>query len=769
MKVLSHLLEKRRALLVALVVGLSLLALARLPGLRFDAVVRGFYADDDADYARLLEVFRTFGSDDLDALLLVEAPDVLAPQAVEAQRELARAARALPGIASAVAATDVPSFGALGLPRPLFPRLDAPATAWAAARAAALAHPLIAGQLVAPSGKLAAILVHLSLENPSVEEMAPIVARLDEIASRVAAERGVAVHLSGVPAVRTEIYGAMRRDQERFLVVGAAIGFALLYAVFRSLAATFVAALCSWLAVLWALGALAWANEPLNLLSAALPTLVLVVAFADAVHLLSEVRFGLARGETPRHAASVTLRHLGGACFVTSFTTVVGFASLAATSIPIIQRFGIACAAGTALAFLAIVTSVPLLASIERVGRALRPRAGVANEPWGAHPLLQRAIERCLALALRWPRAIAIGGFALTASAVWVALGLEPENSIRENLPRGGRAERALDLVDRELGGILSLSVVARQRGQEPLDAPALIEVLEEVERACAVEPQLSRAFSALNIVRTLPGSGPLAQRVQTALAIVPSEVLARCWSGPERSALLSVRVMASGTRAVQPMLERLQAQLRELERAHPKFSLELTGTPVVAGANLNQMIVDLAKSLGSAAFLIFLAMAAAFRSWRLGFISILPNALPMLITAAALSLGGGSLELSGVITFSICLGIAVDDTTHVLARFRREWLAGFDSREALERTMRGVGLPMVTTTLVFLGGFGTLALSSLPGLRQFGLLAVVAMTTALLCDLILLPALLLLGAPRRRSRPPQEVEAALAVGAERA
>jgi predicted RND superfamily exporter protein len=140
-----------------------------------------------------------------------------------------------------------------------------------------------------------------------------------------------------------------------------------------------------------------------------------------------------------------------------------------------------------------------------------------------------------------------------------------------------------------------------------------------------------------------------------------------------------------------------------------------------------------------------------------------------MLVTAAALSLGGGALELSGVITFSICLGIAVDDTTHVLARFRREWAEGYDAREALQRTMRGVGLPMVTTTLVFVAGFGTLALSSLPGLRQFGLLSVVAMATALTCDLVVLPALLLLGAPRRRAASAPLGEGAGALGETRA
>jgi predicted RND superfamily exporter protein len=117
-------------------------------------------------------------------------------------------------------------------------------------------------------------------------------------------------------------------------------------------------------------------------------------------------------------------------------------------------------------------------------------------------------------------------------------------------------------------------------------------------------------------------------------------------------------------------------------------------------------------------------------------------------------------MKLSGIITFSICLGIAVDDTTHVLARYRREWAAGYSVPVALERTMSGVGLPMVTTTLVFFGGFGTLALSALPGLREFGMLSLVAMFSALLGDLILLPALLALGSKAQPKPAIEEIEA---------
>jgi predicted RND superfamily exporter protein len=153
--------------------------------------------------------------------------------------------------------------------------------------------------------------------------------------------------------------------------------------------------------------------------------------------------------------------------------------------------------------------------------------------------------------------------------------------------------------------------------------------------------------------------------------------------------------------------------------------------------------VVDLANSLGSAAIIILLVMAAFYRSVRIGLICVLPNALPLLFTAAMLVWTGYALNIAAVCAFTVCLGIVVDDTIHFLSRFQYELKSTDDVAEAVRRSFLGVGAAMVTTTIVLVCGFATVLASQMPSHRIFAGMAVSSIGTAILGDLILLPAML--------------------------
>lgn len=155
-------------------------------------------------------------------------------------------------------------------------------------------------------------------------------------------------------------------------------------------------------------------------------------------------------------------------------------------------------------------------------------------------------------------------------------------------------------------------------------------------------------------------------------------------------------------------------------------------------------MIRDLARSLGAAALFIFLVIGIALRSASLGIISIVPNVFPLAGTGALLALAGAPLQFTSVLVFTVCLGIAVDDTIHFLVHFRREMKTGRDIQAAIRGSIASVGHVMIITTLILIAGLCVLLLSGMPTLRLFGLLSIVALGLALLADLFFLPALLL-------------------------
>ena len=165
-------------------------------------------------------------------------------------------------------------------------------------------------------------------------------------------------------------------------------------------------------------------------------------------------------------------------------------------------------------------------------------------------------------------------------------------------------------------------------------------------------------------------------------------------------------------------------------------------------------MIGELMKSLGLASIVIFGALFVSFRSLRFGLASVLPNLFPIVTAASALVVFDHPLLLSGSIVFSICLGIAVDDTIHVIHRYRRERASGTEPVEAARRTLRTIASALLVSTAVLLGGFSVMAASSIPVLRTLGYLSVVALIAAFIGDVVLLPALLVASRRRRPQAP---------------
>jgi predicted RND superfamily exporter protein len=154
-------------------------------------------------------------------------------------------------------------------------------------------------------------------------------------------------------------------------------------------------------------------------------------------------------------------------------------------------------------------------------------------------------------------------------------------------------------------------------------------------------------------------------------------------------------------------------------------------------------MVNDLARSLAVAIVIILIMITVAYRSLRVGLIAMLPNLFPLLACAAGLALFNIPLSLEIVCAFTICVGIAADDSIHFLSRYRAERMNGLNTNDALSCSFMRVGQVLVITTSVMLCGLGSILFSSLPMYRSFTAVACTTLAAALIADLIILPALL--------------------------
>jgi hypothetical protein len=340
--------------------------------------------------------------------------------------------------------------------------------------------------------------------------------------------------------------------------------------------------------------------------------------------------------------------------------------------------------------------------------------------------------------------AFSLAGVAATAVCAATATRLKPDNSLDEALARDAESFAALERCDQALGGAFFVYVLMEWDDSLTPEADEALRALQAVHAALEAEDRVRNPLSLLNLFSAIPGALKSEDLRRAALAAAPPELRERLLAPDKNRALIAGHIREFRVSTYRPVFARLRERLAALEGAHPGLRFHLTGTSVLTVESLADMITDLARSLVFAGGVILIVMTLALRSLLLGLLSVIPNALPLAFTAALLVWSGRPLVLTSAVVFTICLGIAVDDTIHFLSRFRLERRAGHAVREACGRAMTTVGAALVTTTLVLIAGFGVVMLSSMPSVRSFAALSCIALLAALVGDLLILPALLM-------------------------
>jgi predicted RND superfamily exporter protein len=207
--------------------------------------------------------------------------------------------------------------------------------------------------------------------------------------------------------------------------------------------------------------------------------------------------------------------------------------------------------------------------------------------------------------------------------------------------------------------------------------------------------------------------------------------------------AVVRARVTDLGSRRLEGIYDRIDRALASLERDRPGWRFRLAGMSVVSARNIRQLVRDLGSSLVVEVLVIGSILAVAFRSPLAGVVSLIPNVFPLTVIAAILVLTGRSLDPATVIVFNVCLGLAVDDTVHVLSALTRNRREGLSITTTVRRALAETGNAVMIGGVVLTVGFAAVTASSVPSLAGFGLLACAAVISATIAELVFLPALL--------------------------
>lgn len=673
-----------------------------------------------------------------DAVMVVKSSSFFTPQGARAMRHVVSTLEELDYVDRILWMDRVPMLNIFGLSEPLFPRSEASPERFEAARVKAMKHPLVGGHLVSEDGQTMLLLVSFDWDFVRSDEQCTT--ELRAVAEKAAAEFpdvSVSFMVTGDTPARITYMKAHEANQVKYQLIGYGVIAVMAIVLFRGIRAVLIVSLAPVIGVFWTMGFLRFfqlEDNPFN--DVILPVLISLVGLTDGVHLTVQIRKLRASGLSERLSARTALHEVGYACMLTSLTTAIGFGSLSLADNAWVKDFGWCSVIGVTLTFIAVVAIVPLVCST-RLGRNIH----LGHEK----SLIDRNLTRIGGLidfVLRRPGLIAFSGIAATLILFGVSLTLRPDQRRANSLPENSEAYLAMMEMDKALGGLEFSEVEIEWSPTVPDDSPEILKTIAEVDDLLRSEPMIGYPLSIRNLVDSLPGEGPAEERMSMIELLPPP--LKRAFYTPEsRRGVVTFRVQDLGIAQFDPVFSRITIGLKEIESRHPEFKTKLQGDAIWRWRNLYQIVIDLTASLGSASIIIFLTLALAYQSLRIGLISIIPNVFPLVVTGTWLVWRKESLELTSVCAFTVCLGIVVDDTIHFLSRFDEERRTAKTREEAIRKAFGSVGVAMVMTTSVLVAGFGTVAFSDSRDHYIFASMGAITIAAALFGDLVMLPAML--------------------------
>ncbi|MEE3370250.1 MAG: efflux RND transporter permease subunit [Planctomycetota bacterium] len=674
-----------------------------------------------------------------DALLVIEVENLFEPQTVIALRSMAAAVEQLDYVATLNWIDRIPVLNTFGLEDPLLPPNDASPERFVLARQKVLQHPVIVGQLISADGRT--LLMPVTFDWLAITDDADCTEQLLRVARAATGggDESIRVSLTGPVPLFLEHDDAFHHNRRKFQLIAYSLVIAISLFLFRKLSTVLIVSAGPLLGVFWTWGILNWMQALSNpLTTVVLPVLLTMIGMTDGLHLMVHIRRLRNEGATPLQAAQLSIQRVGTACLLTSVTTAIGFASLLLAHNEFVQGFGRSCAIGAILTLVAVLTVIPL-ASVTRLGRFVHHGHG--------HRLVDQGLQKLTWLVdslIHRPRQISLLGILLTLALAAVCSTLRPDNRTRDAQPTGSPAYAALAHCDRELGGIELVHVVMRWPDSIPHDSAQIMQTLLAVEALIDREkPLLQCPLSIRNLLDSIPANTPLEQQMPL-LNLLPESILQPYYDATARKARITVRISDLGIARYEIVFRRLEKDFEQLATQYPGFQFSLEGEPVERGRALQQIVTDLAASLGTASVIILIVMTVVYRSLRIGLITIVPNLFPLAVTGSMLVVMDWPLNVASVCSFVVCLGIAVDDTIHFLTRYGYERTEGQSTPAAIRRAFVHVGTALILTTLILVAGFSTVLTSDLAIQRSFAAMACSTILAALVGDLIFLPAMLM-------------------------
>ncbi len=560
------------------------------------------------------------------------------------------------------------------------------------------------------------------------------------------------VRVSGMPYIRT------LNSQNIVDEIGMFIGAALLvtslifFLFFRSFRATFISLIVVCFGVMWTFGIIGLLRYEITVLTALIPPLIIVIGIPNCIFLINKYQREVKLHGNKVRSLQRVITKVGNATLMTNVTTASGFATFILTESTLLKEFGVVASLSILAIFILCLLIIPIIYTFL---------------PFPQERHLEHLNKRWIGGFVNWiERMVKDQKIIIYASAVGLVIAgiigiyqIKISGSLIEDMPQEEEFFKDIRFFEEEFNGIMPLEIMIDTKRKKGVMKLNTLERMERLEELITEIPELSRPISVVSLVKYSkqayfngnPKYYQLPTRQENSFILSYAknsssdvDLLRNFVDSTGQYARITTFLKDVSTERIERIEEDLQNKINK-EFPAERYNVILTGKALVFQKGTKYLVKNLAISLSLAIVLISLFMAYMFRSFRMIIVSLIPNILPLVITAGLMGYLGVAIKPSTILVFSIAFGISVDDTIHFLAKYRQELQANhWKIRKSVFGALRETGVSMFYTSIVLFFGFIVFTTSSFGGTVALGALVSATLLFAMLSNLLLLPALLL-------------------------
>jgi predicted RND superfamily exporter protein len=570
------------------------------------------------------------------------------------------------------------------------------------------------------------------------------------------------VHISGLPFIRTIMADRIKKEMLWFLIGSLILSAITLLVFFRSVSATIMSLAVVLMGVIWSLGTMVLLGQKITLLTALIPPLIVVIGIPNCIYFLNKYHTSYKETNDKEKALVQMVGRMGVVTLFCNITAAIGFFVFALTKSPLLKEFGWVSGLNIMILFFISLFFIPPVLSYLPVPKSKHVRY-----------LDNQYLERILIKIERWAFAHTKWVFGITILAIFVSLlgvlQIKKEAFIVDDLPKQDKLYTDLKWFEQHAGGVMPLEIlVDTKKSNGLIRSIKPLEQIDEFNTFLLEQPELGKPLGLLEGIKfakqAFYDGDSLSYTVPTGTEMAfigpyfasaapkegvkpagnnPAQLLSKFIDSAKRQTRISVNMKDIGSAQLPGLLQKIDsASVAIFDTA--KYNVLITGSSVTFLEGSNFIVKGLGESIFWAFLLIAICMIFLFRSFPILICSLIPNIVPLFITAGIMGWTGVSLKPSTVLVFSVALGIAIDVTIRFLVNYKQELPhLNYQVHTTLVQTIKQTGISIIYTSLVLVAGFIIFCFSDFGGTKALGWLTSITLVVSTLTNLVLLPALI--------------------------